>query len=122
MQANNTKETELTPAQKLGYKVGDLFEVIEDASYSCKGMIVKFDTDDNSTFHWFTYESGPKATFTDSVNEVLSTSLKSSLTSKNKYNLIRNLKYNLCTPLMKSKQLCCMLVLLKAMYKDCKSC
>jgi hypothetical protein len=70
MQTNNIKETELTPAQKLGYKVGDLFEVIEDASYSCKGMIVKFDTDDNSTFHWFTYESGPKATFTDSVNEV----------------------------------------------------
>lgn len=73
MQTNNTnitEETKLTPAQKLGYKVGDLFEVIEDNSYSCKGMIVKFDTDDNSTFPWFTYESGPKANFTDSVNEV----------------------------------------------------
>lgn len=68
MQTNNTKETELTPAQKLGYKVGDLFEVIEDGTeYFCKGMIVKFDTDNRSQYPWFTYVSGPKTIHTDNV-------------------------------------------------------
>lgn len=70
MQTNNTnitEETELTPAQKLGYKVGDLFEVIKDDSYFCKGMIVKFIADDRSQCPWFTYVSGPKARYTDIV-------------------------------------------------------
>ena len=71
MQTNNTnitEETKPTPAQKLGYKVGDLFEVIEDGSeYYCKGMIVKFNTDDRSQCPWFTYVSGPRARHTDNL-------------------------------------------------------
>lgn len=71
MQTNNTNITEeikLTPAQKLGYKVGDLFEVIAiGTEYYCKGMVVKFITDDRSEYPWFTYVSGPKASYTDNV-------------------------------------------------------
>ena len=71
MQTNNTnitEETELTPAQKLGYKVGDLFEVTEgDEYYSTEGMIVKFVADDRSQYPWFTYVSGPRARHTDNV-------------------------------------------------------
>ena len=71
MQTNNTnitEETELTPAQKLGYKVGDLFEVIEgNKQFTTEGMIVKFTDDDYTQCPWFTYVSGPRARHTDDV-------------------------------------------------------
>lgn len=37
---------ELSPAQKLGYEIGDKFEVIEESCYFAKGTIVTFVEDD----------------------------------------------------------------------------
>lgn len=46
----------MTPSEKLGYKVGDEFEVIEDSVYFKKGDVVSLKIDDNSSFPFFINE------------------------------------------------------------------
>lgn len=46
----------MTPCEKLGYKVGDKFEVIEDSAYFKKGEIVSLRAADNSSCPFFTNE------------------------------------------------------------------
>lgn len=47
---------QMTPCEKLGYKVGDEFEVIEDSVYFKKGDVVSLKIDDNSSFPFFINE------------------------------------------------------------------
>lgn len=62
----------MTPAKKLGYKVGDKFEVISDggSSYYKIGMVVELTVDDDSASPWFKYISGPKGRSLDSNYEI----------------------------------------------------
>lgn len=56
----------------LGYKVGDMFEVIdaENAFYT-SGMIVKLqEEDDDSDNPWFTYVSGPTGVYTFDLSRI----------------------------------------------------
>lgn len=48
---------QITPCDKLGYKVGDKFEVIEDSAYFKKGDIVSLNIADNSSCPFFINES-----------------------------------------------------------------
>lgn len=62
----------MTPAEQLGYKVGDKFQVISDegSSYYKIGMVVVLAVDDNSVCPWFRYVSGPKGRSLGSNDEI----------------------------------------------------
>ncbi len=77
MQTNQTEnESEdnpyITPCEELGYREGDMFEVIDaDNSFYCKDMIVELDEDDGSHDPFFTYVSGPSGKETHSVDKLV---------------------------------------------------
>lgn len=57
-----------TPAQQLGYDIGQKFRVsrmTDKSAYYCEDMIVELSRDDRSQCPWFTYVSGPKTKNTD---------------------------------------------------------
>ena len=56
----------------LGYKVGDMFEVVDSdgSSYYTKGMIVRLEEDDNTNVPYFHYISGPTSRFTLDINNI----------------------------------------------------
>jgi len=60
----------MTIATDLGFKIGELYRVVDEGKYYAVDMIVRFDEDDNSYFPWFTYVSGPKGDCTDKVDGI----------------------------------------------------
>ena len=50
-------KTEMTPAEKFGYKVGDKFKVIKPVPFEV-GDIITFNEDDGSNNPWFTNDQG----------------------------------------------------------------
>jgi hypothetical protein len=54
------KEIRMTPAQKLGYKLGDKFRVLEGGAGFAKGAIITLDRDDGSAHPMF---AGPNSSY-----------------------------------------------------------
>lgn len=48
----------MTPAEKLGYRIGDKFEVVDGCPYFSNGSIVKLTSDDGSNAPMFEFISG----------------------------------------------------------------
>lgn len=60
----------MTIATDMGFKIGELYRVVQQDDYYAVDMIVRFTEDDDYYFPWFTYVSGPKGILTEETGRV----------------------------------------------------